>query len=101
MSLGVIPIFWFEFLSDFWRKLKKGAKKENCANRAFATTNCFAAAKVASPRRGRGPKMATHGFAEVKHFAAAKALFTWAKIFILFPKVPYSCTDSLRTLIND
>ena len=28
MSLGVILIFWFEFLSDFWRKLQKGAKRK-------------------------------------------------------------------------
>ena len=49
MSLGVIPIFWFEFLSDFWKKSQKGAKKENCANQAFV------AAKVPQrrlPRRG-------------------------------------------------
>ena len=70
MFLGVIPIFWFEFLSDFWRKSQKEAKKENCANRTFAVAkgtfavakgtfaaaNCFAAEKAASPRRGRGPK---------------------------------------------
>ena len=28
MSLGVIPIFWFEFLSYFLRKSQKGAKRK-------------------------------------------------------------------------
>ena len=59
MSLGVILIFWFEFLSDFWRKSQKGVKKENWANRDFAAAKgtfvaakCFTAAKAASPWRG-------------------------------------------------
>ena len=102
MSLKVIPIFWFEFLSDFWRKSQNGAKKENCANQDFA------AAKAASSRRGQGPKMATHGFAAAKQcfatakqcFATVKTLFTVGQSFMLFPKVMYSCTDSLGTLIN-
>ena len=34
-------------------------------------------------------------------FSATKPLFTWAKIFIFFLKVQYSCTDILITLIND
>ena len=59
MSLGVIPIFWFEFLNDFLRKSQKGAKKENRANQASVAT------KAASLRRGRGPKWAPHGFATV------------------------------------
>ena len=102
MSLGVIPIFWFEFLSDFWRKSQKGAKKENYANRALTAVKCFAAVKAASLRQGRGRKMATHRFSTAKQcFAAAKALFTQAKIFILFSKVPYSYIDCLGTLIND
>ena len=86
MFLGVIPIFWFEFLSEFWRKSQKGAKKENCANRTFAVAKgtfaaakCFAAEKAASPRRGRGPKMATHWFTAAKRFTVAKTLFTVGK----------------------
>ena len=70
MYLGVIPIFWFEFLSDFWRKSQKGAKKENWANRAFAAAKgtfaaakCFATTKATSPWRGRGIKWPPHGFA--------------------------------------
>ena len=58
--------------------------------------------RAASPQQRKMAKMATHGFAAAKQcFAAVKTLFTWAKIFILFLKVSYSCTDSLRTLIND
>ena len=34
MSLGVIPIFWFALLSDFWRKLQKGAKRKTGQKRA-------------------------------------------------------------------
>ena len=28
MSLGVILIFWFEFLGDFWRKIANRGKQE-------------------------------------------------------------------------
>ena len=32
MSLGVIPIFWFEFLSDFWRKSQNEGKRKSGQN---------------------------------------------------------------------
>ena len=84
------------------REKKNHDRAFAAAKSTFSVAKHFAAAKAASPRQSRMAKMATHGFAAVKQcFAAAKALFTQAKIFILFPKVPYSCTDSLGTLIND
>ena len=82
MSLGVIPIFWFKFLSDFWRNRKKEQRRKTVQIGP-------------SPRRGQGQKMATHGF------PTAKTLFTMGQNFILFPKVVYSCTDSFGTLINN
>ena len=32
MSLGVIPIFWSEFLSDFWRKSQNEGKRKSRQN---------------------------------------------------------------------
>ena len=80
------------------KKTHEGGKNHN---RAFVVAKCFTAAKATSPRRSIMAEKATHGFVAAKHrFAAVKALFTRAKIFILLLKVPYSCTDSLGTLIN-
>ena len=45
MSLGVIPIFWFEFLDDFWRKITNRGKQEKLGTGPFAAANTFAAAK--------------------------------------------------------
>ena len=69
MSLGVIPMFWFEVLRILVKNRKNELEK-------LGITGPFAAAPLG--------------------FTAAKPLFTWAKIFILFPKVVYSCTDSLE-----
>ena len=46
MLLGVIPMFCFGILSDFWRKWKKGGKLENLG---FIGLLCH---NVGNPRRG-------------------------------------------------
>ena len=33
MSLGVIPIFWFEFLGAFWRKIANRGKHEKIGHK--------------------------------------------------------------------
>ena len=85
------------------KKIAKIRKKENWAGLQPSPRRSLSPQRgAASLRRSRIAKMATHRFASTKQcFAAAKPLFTRAKIFIFFPKVLYSCTDSLRTLIND
>ena len=45
MSLRVIPIFWFEFLGDFWRKIGNRGKQEKLGTSPFAATTTFVAAK--------------------------------------------------------
>ena len=79
-------MFYFEFF-DFWEKNCKGGK----------TSKQAPWPQCGLPRHDEAgrPKRPPH------RFAAVKLLFTRGKIFILFPKVSYSCTDSLRTLIND
>ena len=89
MSLGVIPIFWFEFLSDFLEKIAKRSKMGNWVKSGLRRSKghlCLGEAE-----RPKRPPLS---------FASAKSLFTRAKIFILFSKASYSSTDSLGTLIN-
>ena len=55
MSLGVIPIFWFEFLGDFWRKIANRGKREKLGTDPFAAAKGGLAvvrlrAKKATPR---------------------------------------------------
>ena len=93
MSLGVIPIFWFENLGDFWRKITNKRKQEKLGTGPFA---------VAKGGLAEGKKRPSLGFAAAKPcFAAVKTLFIMIKFRIFVSKVMYSCTDSLGILIND
>ena len=64
MSLGVIPIFWLEFLG-FWRKNTKRRNKEK-----LAFTGPFAAAK-GTLAAAKGTLAATKCFVVVKGCLAA------------------------------
>ena len=80
-------------------KNREGGKPESGS---FVVVKLFTTEWVALPRRSRMAKKATLEFVVMKPcFAAVKALFTRVNIFISFSKAPYSCSDSLRTLIND
>ena len=81
------------------QRRKTGHQAFAAAKGTFIAAKCFVAVKAASPRRTRMAKKATHGFATAKR-AAAKTLFIMIKFQIFVPKVMYSCTDSLGTLIN-
>ena len=74
---------------------KKGGNQKKLGTGPFtAAKGTFAAEKAASPWRSRMDKMATHVL------RCGKDTFTVGQNFILFPKVVYSCTNSLGTLIN-
>ena len=66
MSLGVIPIFWFEFLGDFWRKIANRGKQEKLGTGPFAVAKGGLAmvrprAKKASPRVHYNEALLRHG----------------------------------------
>ena len=81
---------WFEFLSDFLKKIAKMSKMGNWVKSGLHYSEGHL-------RRGEVERLKRPPLV----FAAAKALFTRAKIFILFSNASYLCIDSLETLIND
>ena len=119
MSMGVIPIFWLEFL----RVLEKNkCKKEKpgkiwhlrgpfaAAKGTLAAVKCFTTVKgcltvangCLNAARPKGQKSLPLG--SPRRSLATPRRSTVHKgqnFFFLFPKVPYSYPDSLRTLIND
>ena len=61
MPLGEFSIIFFEFWVIFGENRKKEQIRKNWAKKKKKSGH-FAAAKAASPRRGREPKRPPHGF---------------------------------------
>ena len=115
MSLGVIPMFWFEFL----RILVKNRKKERTRKTGHHGPLRYS---EGHPRRGevlrrskglprrnkaKGPEKAPscsprRSLATLRRSASPRRRHCSQrqKFYDFVPKASYSCTDSLSTLIN-
>ena len=103
MPLGEFSIICFEFLGDFWRKLQKGAKKENLAKIGpLRRSEGHLRSGVVLHRnegllcRGEAESQRGHPTGSLQRGHCSQR----QNFLILFPKVQYSCTDSLGILIN-
>ena len=103
MPLGDFSIICFRFLSDFWRKSQKRAKRKTGQNGPLCCNEGHPCRGV-SLRRSEGCLATVRPKGQKGHPSATlqrRHCSQRQNFRIFFSKVSYSYTDNLRTLIND